>query len=97
MRGFPTEKEIKKIKAMYPIGTRIKLISMDDQYSPIEAGTEGEIVGIDDCGTFLMKWDNGRTLGLIPFEDKFEVLPTLDEPNEVQKNESRVQMGGMSL
>ncbi|WP_317854630.1 DUF4314 domain-containing protein [Chakrabartyella piscis] len=93
MRGFPTEKQIEKIKAMYPIGTRIKLLSMDDPYSPIEAGTEGEITGIDDAGTFLMKWDNGRTLGLIPFEDEFEMLTMPDEPVATQSR----GMGGMSL
>ena len=93
MRGFPTEKQVEKIKAMYPIGTRIKLISMDDPYSLIESGPEGEIKGIDDCGTFIMKWDNGRTLGLIPFEDKFEVLSMSDKPVVTQS----MGMGGMSL
>lgn len=93
MKGFPTREQVAQIKEKYPIGTTIKLISMDDPYAPIAAGTEGEIVSIDDCGTFLMKWDNGRTLGLVPFEDRFEVLSRPEEQEEMQTMET----GGMSL
>lgn len=61
-------------KRMYPKGTRIELISMDDPYAPIEPGTKGTVVHVDDIGTIHMQWDNGRTLGLIPGEDKFKVI-----------------------
>lgn len=61
-------------KKQYPKGTRIELISMDDPYAPIEPGTKGTVVHVDDIGTIHMQWDNGRTLGLIPGEDKFKVI-----------------------
>ena len=61
-------------KEMYPKGTRIELISMEDPYSPIEPGTKGTVVLVDDMGTIHMEWDNGRTLGLIPGEDSFKVI-----------------------
>ena len=54
------------------IGKRVKLIHMEDP-EPIPAGTEGIIIGVDPVG-YRMKWDNGRTLGLIPGEDRWEVL-----------------------
>ena len=56
---------------MYPRGTRIELISMEDPYAPIEPGTKGTVDYIDDMGTIHMQWDNGRTLGLVPEEDTF--------------------------
>ena len=63
------------IKEQYPPGTRIRLNSMDDPYAPILPGTEGEVDFVDDIGTIHMKWDNGRSLALIPGEDSFTVLP----------------------
>ncbi len=82
MNKFLTQEQVSKIKKQYPIGTKIKLLSMDDPYAPIESGTIGEIVAIDDIGTFTMKWSNGRSLGLVPFEDKFEVI---SKPEQLQK------------
>lgn len=82
MNKFPTQEQVKKIKEQYQIGTKIKLLSMDDPYAPIESGTVGEIVAIDDIGTFTMKWSNGRSLGVVPFEDKFEVI---SKPEQLQK------------
>ena len=63
------------IKEQYPPGTRIRLNSMDDPYAPILPGTEGEVDFVDDAGQLHMKWDNGRSLALIPGEDSFTVLP----------------------
>ena len=49
-------------KKMYPVGTRIRLIHMDDPYSPVPDGMTGTVAFVDDIGTLHMKWDNGRTL-----------------------------------
>ena len=61
-------------KKLYPAGTRLKLIHMDDPYSPISDGMTGTVVYVDDAGTLRMKWDNGRTLGICPDVDSFEVI-----------------------
>ena len=68
-------KMVNFIKEQYPPGTRIRLNSMEDPYHPIFPGTEGEVDFVDDKGQIFMKWDNGRTLPLIPGEDSFTVLP----------------------
>lgn len=69
-----TEMMAKVYKEKYPVGTRIELISMEDPYSPIEPGTKGTVVHVDDMGTLHMKWDNGRSLGVVPGEDSFRII-----------------------
>lgn len=69
-----TRQQIEILKALYPAGTRIELVSMEDPYSPIAPGTKGTVVLVDDMGTVHMEWDNGRTLGLIPGEDVFRKI-----------------------
>ena len=62
------------IKTMYPEGTRIELINMDDPYAPVPAGTKGTVEYVDDMGQIHMKWDNDRSLGLIPEVDEFKII-----------------------
>ena len=61
-------KMVNFIREQYPPGTRIRLNSMEDPYAPILPGTEGEVDFEDDAGQLHMKWDNGRSLALIPGE-----------------------------
>lgn len=66
---------VKFMKEQYPPGTRIRLTEMRDPYAPVPPGTEGTVDFVDDAGQFQMQWDNGRTLALIPGEDRFSVIP----------------------
>lgn len=68
---LPSKKQVEKIKRQYPIGTKLRLISMADEQAPPK-GTIGEVSHIDDIGTIHMKWNNGSSLGLIVGKDKFE-------------------------
>lgn len=54
------------------VGDRIKLLSMSDPYTNIQAGAQGVVSFIDDLGTLHVKWDNGHYLGLIPEIDSYE-------------------------
>ena len=62
---------IKTLKEVYPDGTRIKLIKMDDIQAPPK-GTQGTVYGVDSIGSILVKWDNGSTLNVIFKEDIIE-------------------------
>lgn len=57
----------------YPIGTRVRLIQMDDYQAPI-SGTLGTINNIDDVGDLMVSWDDGSSLKLIVGIDAFEVI-----------------------
>lgn len=66
--------DVASIKKKYPAGTRIKLINMDDPWHPVEPGTTGTVKSVDDIGQLHMKWDNDRTLALVPGQDEFEII-----------------------
>ena len=95
MKGFISQRQVEKIKEQYPAGTRIELIHMDDPYGPNEAGTQGTVEGVDDAGTLHMRWDNGRTLGIVPGEDQFKVIPRSQV--EVMENDQKQTMGGIGM
>ena len=59
-------------------GMRIRMLSMDDD-SPVDEGMEGTIHNIDDLGTLHVKWDDGRSLGVIPNVDEYQLLPAEGE------------------
>ena len=77
--GMPTQKEVERLRTLYPPGTRIELQQMNDPHHPVEPGTRGTVQFVDDCGHIHMGWDNGRTLSLVPSEDSFSIINDQDE------------------
>ncbi len=74
-----------RIKERYPVGTRIRLGHMSDPQA-VPSGTEGTVTYVDDIGQIGMKWDNDRTLSLVPGEDDFSVI------SRPEKTENRSQV-----
>jgi len=87
MNRWPTREQVQRIKYRYPPGTRIRLDHMDDPLA-VPDGTEGTVQAVDDAGQLLMKWDNGRSLSLVPGEDSFSVILQ-------QQEQGGMTMGGM--
>ncbi|MBQ3920154.1 MAG: DUF4314 domain-containing protein, partial [Oscillospiraceae bacterium] len=79
MNGFMRLEQVERIKKQYPAGTRICCDCMSDDPRPIEPGTLGTVLGVDDAGSIMMKWDNGRLLSLIPGVDSFHVIQQKEE------------------
>lgn len=70
MGFFPSREQVELYRKLYPVGTRLELVVMDDPLAP-PVGTRGTVAGVDDAGDILMNWDNGSGLKLIPGEDVF--------------------------
>ena len=69
MNGFPSRETVERVRRQYPSGTRVELVKMDDIQAP-PVGTRGTVLGVDDTGSLLMKWDNGSGLNVIYGVDK---------------------------
>lgn len=76
--GFPDRKTVERIRAQYPVGTRVRLLSMDDPQAP-PIGTEGTVLGVDDAGHIMMSWDSGGSLNLVYGVDRFQTVPTMTD------------------
>ncbi len=68
MNNFPSEKIVEQIRKDYPVGCKVRLVRMDDAYAP-PIGTIGEVIGVDDTGSLLVKWSNGSSLNVVFGED----------------------------
>lgn len=76
-------RRIEMMKARYPEGTRICLDSMGNDPNPIPPGTKGTVEFVDDCGSVFCKFDNGRSLGMIPGEDSFHKIQEEVQTEEI--------------
>lgn len=78
-------RKIDMIKERYPEGTRICLDSMENDPNPISPGTNGTVEFVDDMGTVFCKFDNGRSLGVIPGEDSFHKIHEEIQTEEISE------------
>ena len=83
--------KIEMIKNKYPVGTRIKLNYMEDNYS-VPRGTCGTVEYVDDEGQIGMKWDNGSSLSLIYGVDSFEIITNKELNHNFKKNKEFIKL-----
>lgn len=79
-------RQAERYKAEYPSGTRIMLLNMGQDIHRVSDNTQGTVMAVDDIGTLHCRFDNGRSLGIIPSEDSFRKL-TEEELTEEQEQD----------
>ena len=67
MFGIPRE-VVERLRKQYPAGCRVELLHMDDMQAP-PIGTKGTVIGVDDIGSIMVRWDNGSGLSVAYGED----------------------------
>ena len=67
MCGMRKEK-LDWLRREYPAGCRVELLQMDDVQAP-PIGTKGTVIGVDDIGSIMVRWDNGSSLSVCYGED----------------------------
>lgn len=60
---FPNKETVDRIRREYPAGTRVELVRMEDVQAP-PIGTKGTVIGVDDIGSIMVRWDNGYGLSI---------------------------------
>ena len=60
---FPDRITVEALRGDYPVGCRIVLDCMDDLQAP-PIGGQGTVVGVDDAGSIMAKWDAGGSLSV---------------------------------
>ena len=86
MKGFMSREMVHYYKQMYPKGARICVDSMENDPNPIPSGTCGRVDFVDDAGTLHCVFDDGRSLGVIPNEDRFHVVEEQELAEEIQQD-----------
>lgn len=61
------------LRERYRPGTRVELVCMDDAQAP-PIGTKGNVIGVDDIGSVMVRWDNGSSLSVVYGEDSCRIV-----------------------
>ena len=72
--NFPSRDAVNRIRASYPLGCRVELLSMGDPYSKLKPGDLGTVRSVGDIGTVFVAWDCGSGLGIVYGEDQIRKL-----------------------
>ena len=83
---FPSKEIVESVRRRYPAGCRVELVQMDDAQAP-PVGTKGTVLGVDDTGSLLMRWDTGSGLNVVYGED---VVKKLDSVTTVCYGQKKV-------
>ncbi len=88
---FPSKETVARLREMYPKGTRVELVSMDDPYTRLKPGDKGRVDFVDDGGTLHTAWDNGSHLGIVYGVDQVRKIGDEKDAAQVQPDRPAVQ------
>lgn len=72
-------RQAKIAKAIYPKGTRVKAVFIDDKNAPPK-GMEGVVTHVDDIGTVFVHWDEpGYVSGAVVVDGPDKLAIVYDE------------------
>ena len=71
--SFPSRAVVETLRRYYPVGTRVELLEMNDPQAP-PIGTLGTVIGVDDIGSIMVRWDNGCGLSVVYGEDRVRIV-----------------------
>lgn len=66
---FLSKETVERVRKAYPSSCRVALVRMDDPQAP-PIGTKGTVLGVDDIGSIMVRWDNGSGLSVAFGEDE---------------------------
>lgn len=72
--NFPSRAEVEKIRRDYPNGTMVQLVKMDDPQAP-PVGCLGVVLGVDDTGSLMIRWQSGSGLSVVYGQDIVRKIP----------------------
>lgn len=55
-------------------GERVELVRTIDPYTHLSPGSRGTVTAVDALGTVHVAWDSGSRLGLVPGEDRWQMV-----------------------
>lgn len=61
------------LRSQFTPDTRIDLLRMEDIQAP-PVGTKGTVIGIDDTGSLMVRWDNGSGLNVLYGIDRCRII-----------------------
>lgn len=78
MSPYPNRRIVERLREQFPKGCRVELDRMEDIQAP-PIGMQGTVIGVDDIGSIMVKWDNGSSLNIIFGEDQCHRIGKEDE------------------
>ena len=73
---FPNIETVERVRREYPVGTRVRLLKIDDIQAP-PVGTLGTVTGVDDIASIMVSWDSGGSLNVVYGEDIVEKVESI--------------------
>ena len=75
---FPSRVVVESLRKRYPTGTRVELLEMNDFQAP-PIGTRGTVIGVDDIGSIMVRWDNGSGLSVAYGVDRVRIVSVAND------------------